>query len=122
MVTDIKKIFFSILFLIFIFVLSACGAAKAPAKQPAVAAPTGLTMAVVAEHNSSTDCWLTVNNNIYNVTDHLAPNPSGEAAMAAYCGRDATTVFDADEKNSGQPIFDIDRQTLEQFYIGSLAR
>ncbi|MDD4901556.1 MAG: cytochrome b5-like heme/steroid binding domain-containing protein [Patescibacteria group bacterium] len=101
--------------------VSACGAKKSVVV-PAPAVKTGIPFLTVAEHNSSTDCWLVVNNNIYNITDHVAPNPDKEAAIAAYCGRDATAVFDADEKNSGQPNFDIDRQTLEQYYIGSLAR
>jgi len=114
-----KKIFFLFTFLSFIFVLSACGAAKTPAASPA-AAPA-LTMAVVAAHNTADDCWLVINNNIYNVTDFIPNHPGGDQHIIDSCGKDATTAFET-KGGSGKTHSDQARQILAQFYIGDLAR
>jgi cytochrome b involved in lipid metabolism len=120
MVRGVKKIFYLFSLLAIISLLSACGTAKAPVK--AAAAPAGLTAAVAAQHNQADDCWLIVDNNIYNVTDYIAQGLSGGQAVVPYCGRDATTVFDSEGKNSSPADFTMDRQILEQYYIGSLSR
>ncbi|HKV78267.1 MAG TPA: cytochrome b5-like heme/steroid binding domain-containing protein [Candidatus Sulfotelmatobacter sp.] len=52
------------------------------------------TMADVAKHNSSTDCWLVLNKTeVYNVTAFLSVHPAGAAPITPYCGADATTAF-----------------------------
>jgi Cytochrome b involved in lipid metabolism len=114
-----KKISFYFLLFTFFFVLSACGAAKTPAAVP-VATPA-LTMAVVAQHNTADDCWLVINNNIYNVTDYIPNHPGGDQHIIDYCGKDATTAFET-KGGSGKTHSDQARQILAQFYIGDLAR
>jgi len=110
--------FFTFYFLLFLF--SGCGPAKTPII-PA-AAKTGLTMAVVAQHNTADDCWLVINNNIYNLTAYIPDHPGGEQNIVPNCGKDATAAFNTKGKNPGAPHSDAARQILEQFYIGSLAR
>lgn len=52
------------------------------------------TMADVAKHNSSTDCWIVLNSNeVYNVTSFLSAHPAGPSPITPYCGKDATTAF-----------------------------
>ena len=52
------------------------------------------TMADVAKHNSSTDCWIVLNSTeVYNVTSFLSVHPAGAAPITPYCGSDATTAF-----------------------------
>ncbi|KAF4680890.1 hypothetical protein FOZ62_027743 [Perkinsus olseni] len=51
---------------------------------------TTLTLDEVAKHNVKDDCWIVVNNMVYNVTEFLAVHPGGEAAIMAYAGRDAS--------------------------------
>ena len=52
------------------------------------------TMADVAKHNSSTDCWIVLNKTeVYNVTSFLSVHPAGAAPITPYCGADATTAF-----------------------------
>ena len=52
------------------------------------------TMADVAKHNSSTDCWIVLNSTeVYNVTSFLSVHPAGAAPITPYCGADATTAF-----------------------------
>jgi cytochrome b involved in lipid metabolism len=115
-----KKIFFLSSFFLLAFVLAACGKNQAPAAPTPVKA--GLTLAVVAEHNTASDCWLVVNNNIYNITDYIPAHPTGPEKIIAYCGKDATTAFDTKDANPGRPHSDAARQILEKYYIGSLSR
>lgn len=52
------------------------------------------TLADVAKHNSSTDCWMVLNKTeVYNVTAFLSVHPAGPSPMTPYCGKDATTAF-----------------------------
>jgi cytochrome b involved in lipid metabolism len=113
-----KKIFLLLISYFLLFFLSACGAAKTPVAAPAP--PLALTMAVVSQHDTSTDCWIVTNNSIYDITDYIPEYPGGGQAIIALCGKDSTVeLFDA-WKNS--PNGDSDRQAFEQYYIGDLAR
>ena len=47
----------------------------------------------VATHNTAGDCWLIINNQVYNVTTFIPIHPGGNA-IVPYCGADATIVFD----------------------------
>jgi uncharacterized protein YjdB len=52
------------------------------------------TLADVAKHNSSTDCWIVLNKTeVYNVTAFLSVHPAGPAPITPFCGKDATTAF-----------------------------
>jgi hypothetical protein len=52
------------------------------------------TLADVAKHNTSTDCWIILNKTeVYNVTAFLSIHPAGPSPITPYCGADATTAF-----------------------------
>jgi len=54
------------------------------------------TLAQVATHNSSTDCWIILNKTeVYNVTAFLSLHPAGPGPITPYCGADATAAFNA---------------------------
>lgn len=104
------------------FLIAGCGAKKQiPAVLPAPA-PKGLSLATVAEHNTPDDCWLVINNNIYNISDYIGTHPSGEKNIIDYCGKEATAVFETRPTGSGTPHSDSARETLAKYYIGDLAR
>jgi cytochrome b involved in lipid metabolism len=101
-----------------VFFLSACGTAKKPITTPV---KPGLTALVVAEHNTPDDCWVIENNNIYDMTDYISQHAGGEKSITDYCGKDATTAFEA-KGGTGGTHSDQARQKLSEFYIGDLAR
>jgi len=72
-------------------------AAKA-APVAAVAAPAGTgkayTLEEVSKHNSKTDCWVVLHNQVLNVTSFLKDHPGGELAILTFAGKDATKEFD----------------------------
>jgi cytochrome b involved in lipid metabolism len=101
-----------------VLVLTGCGTAapKSPVSPAAAQTKSGLTMAVVAQHNTASDCWLVINNNIFNVTSYIPIHPGGAKAITDYCGRDATAAFD------NRPHSDAAHEILQKYYIGDLAR
>lgn len=44
----------------------------------------------VKKHNSKNDCWIVVNNFVYNVTEFKKKHPGGTKIIEFYAGQDAT--------------------------------
>lgn len=49
-----------------------------------------LTPSDVATHNTRQDCWMVIENKVYDVTDYLLKHPAPQLPLADYCGKDAT--------------------------------
>ena len=88
--------------------LGALGAA-APAATPsasATASPSATTTyykaAAVASHKTASDCWVVINDYVYDVTDWITRHPGGQAVIKAACGKDASIVF-ARERDHQRP-------------------
>lgn len=52
-----------------------------------------LSMEEIQKHNTPSDCWLVIENNVYDVTQYLSLHPGGANRITPYCGQDATTAF-----------------------------
>lgn len=50
------------------------------------------TLTDVAKHDTKSDCWLVIENNVYNVTSFIDQHPGGEEILKG-CGKDATSLF-----------------------------
>ena len=48
----------------------------------------------VAKHRKSTDCWIVVHGQVYDVTKWLARHPGGARLLMHYAGEDATVSLD----------------------------
>ena len=57
-------------------------------------APNSYTQAQVAIHNTSGNCWATINGNVYNLTSWISQHPGGEAPILGLCGKDGTSAFE----------------------------
>lgn len=77
-----------------------------------------LSAAEIAKHNSYNNCWLIINNKIYNVTSFLSLHPGGAGTMTPYCGQEATNAFNT--KDKGQPHSSSAVALLANYYIGDL--
>ena len=67
----------------------------------------------IRKHKSRDDCWLIVENGVYDVSKYVAIHPGGDAILSR-AGEDATEGFNGPQHPPHA------RATLEQFRIGRL--
>ncbi|MBA0856651.1 hypothetical protein Goshw_001238 [Gossypium schwendimanii] len=72
------------------------------------------TLAQVSEHNTPKDCWLIINDKVYDVTKYLKDHPGGDEVLLSATGNDATDDFE-DVGHS-----DSARDMLDQYYVGEI--
>ncbi|CCL99735.1 uncharacterized protein FIBRA_01757 [Fibroporia radiculosa] len=48
----------------------------------------------IAQHNSSSSCWVIISNKVYDVTEFLPDHPGGAKIILKYAGRDATAAYE----------------------------
>lgn len=59
-------------------------------------APTenvSISLEDLGKHNMPNDCWVMVNNKVYNVTAYAPNHLGGSNMITDLCGKDATTAF-----------------------------
>jgi cytochrome b involved in lipid metabolism len=117
--------FFSIFIFAALIFLSGCGQKVAELAPTATSTledgKKGIPMETVAEHASAEDCWMVINNNVYNVTDFVASHPGGKS-MIGGCGKDASELFETRPMGSKTPHSDRARDIMSKYYIGDLKR
>ena len=79
---------------------------------------TTLTLQVVTKHSSASDCWLIIENKVYDVTNYLSQHPGGGNIIIPYCGKEATQAF-ATQDGAGSHSKKA-YQDLTNLYIGDL--
>lgn len=47
----------------------------------------------VSKHNKIDDCWMVVNDKVYDITKYLPYHPGGINIILRYCGKDGTNAF-----------------------------
>lgn len=80
-----------------------------------IAKATGYTLAQVQTHNTNTDCWTTINNKVYNLTNFITSHPGGQSAISNLCGINGTTAFSNMHSGNSTAI-----NQLANYYIGDL--
>ena len=78
-----------------------------------------LNSAEVAKHNVIADCWMIINNKIYNLSDYASAHPGGVQNIANYCGKEATQAYDT-KGGRGNSHSSSAQSLLAQYYIGDL--
>jgi cytochrome b involved in lipid metabolism len=80
--------------------------------------PIILTAQEVAKHNSARDCWMIVNNQIYDLTPLVYSHSGGSSTIIPDCGKDGSTGFNS---KYGQGTHSSNANSiLDSFYIGGL--
>jgi len=75
-----------------------------------------LTASVVATHNTQSSCWMTIGNNVYNVTPYIPFHPGGVQEIVSLCGANATTAFGGVGHSSGASAL------LANYLLGALGQ
>jgi len=78
------------------------------------------TLAEIAKHNSANDCWLLINNKVYDVTSFLGSHPGGVETIIPHCGQEATNAYNT--KDIGRPHSARAASMLNDYYIGDLKK
>jgi len=73
------------------------------------------TRAEVRRHCTEEDCWIIVDNGVYDVTEFFPNHPGGSEVLFAKAGEDCTKEFYGDQHPDTVPT------TLEQFLVGLVA-
>lgn len=73
-----------------------------------------INLAEVAWHDTPDDCWLVIENYVYDCTEFLSSHPGGQDILLEYAGRDATLAF------NGTGHSTVAKATLERYTIGEL--
>lgn len=77
----------------------------------------GLTMSVVAQHNTKASCYTVVDGLVYDITSYIPFHPGGERDIMKACGRDATSMFHSKHDSKPQAA-----DELSKLQIGILAQ
>jgi cytochrome b involved in lipid metabolism len=77
-----------------------------------------LNSQTISQHNRASDCWLVINNKVYDVTKFLSQHPGGSGIIVPYCGGEATTAF-ATQGGRGSHS-GVAAQDLNSLFIGNL--
>lgn len=79
--------------------------------------PTVNLFAEVPKHNNSNSCWMIIGGHIYDVTTYLGSHSGGDASILKYCGQDATTAFNTQDRSPGRPHSGAAANLLQQYLI-----
>jgi cytochrome b involved in lipid metabolism len=74
----------------------------------------------VESHNTVSDCWLIIDNKVYNVTSFLDMHPGGPDMIILYCGKDATQAFDTKGGRGSHSSYA--HNLLSNYYVGDLGQ
>ncbi len=83
----------------------------------APAALVGITLAVVATHNSANSCWSVIAGNVYDLTAYVPKHPGGKSEILAMCGKDGSSLFTGQHGGQSKP-----EQILAGYYLNVLTR
>ncbi|KAL9229021.1 hypothetical protein vseg_004539 [Gypsophila vaccaria] len=68
----------------------------------------------VTKHNNKNDCWMIIDDKVYDVTPFLDDHPGGDEILLTSTGKDATDDFE-DVGHS-----DNAREMLKDYYVGDI--
>ncbi|MFH1668034.1 MAG: cytochrome b5-like heme/steroid binding domain-containing protein [Candidatus Komeilibacteria bacterium] len=68
----------------------------------------------IARHNTTKDCYLMINNNVYDVSLYINMHPGGKKIITTNCGREVTGIFARIHSNRAWDL-------LKNYKIGQLA-
>ncbi len=72
-----------------------------------------ISNADIALHKSASDCWIIIDNAVYDVTSYLSNHPGGSKTIIPICGTDATSAYNTIKNGRGHSaVADADLSTL----------
>lgn len=78
-----------------------------------------LTVDEIADHDRTSDCWLIIDDKVYDVTEYMPFHPGGESTIVPYCGEESTEAF-ANKGDEGSDHSSSAYNMLDNYYIGNV--
>lgn len=78
---------------------------------------TALDALELSKHNTNANCWIIVNNKVYDISNYASSHPGGTGNILNYCGKEATSAFST-KGTKGQSHSASANNMLAQYYIG----
>ncbi len=78
------------------------------------------TLEEVKKHNTKDDCWVIINNEVFDLTNAIDSHPGGAQAIIQVCGGDGTKAFQ--ERNGKGPHSKKAQENLKKYKVGDLAQ
>ena len=85
-------------------------------ERPAAIADKLMTMSEVARHASSEDCWMVIDNRVYDLTAYLPEHPSKPSIILPWCGKEASEAYKT--KTNGRSHSSQADQELINYAVG----
>ncbi|MFH0928334.1 MAG: cytochrome b5 domain-containing protein [bacterium] len=99
----------------------AAPASVAPASVPlapeTISQTGSYSMFEINKHHTPYDCWLLLDQQIYDVTSYLSGHPGGSGEIEPYCGLEATQAF-ATKGSEGEAHSFFAKMLLKKYYLG----
>lgn len=92
-----------------------------PVMTPAPTKASGYTLEDVAKHSTDSDCWMAIENRVYDVSQFVSKHPGGKMILNG-CGKDATTLFNERPTSNKGPHPEKAMEELKNLYIGELVQ
>jgi cytochrome b involved in lipid metabolism len=72
------------------------------------------SLAEISKHNSRYDCYLIINNNVYDVSSYISYHPAGSRTITSRCGKEVTGIFARIHSNRAWDL-------LKKYKIGTIS-
>ncbi|MDD4353917.1 MAG: cytochrome b5-like heme/steroid binding domain-containing protein [Candidatus Nanoarchaeia archaeon] len=77
------------------------------------------SLAEISLHNTSSDCWIIINNSVYDITEYVSMHPGGGSILQG-CGTNSTILFETRPSGSNTPHSTNARNTLINYLLGEV--
>lgn len=79
-----------------------------------------LTETEIAKHATENDCWMIINDKVYNLSGYASIHPGGASKILKYCGKVGTEGWQTKDKPFGKIHSSLAQMMLSKYYIGDL--
>jgi len=76
--------------------------------------PDSFTLTEISKHNLKNDCYLIINNNVYDVSSYINYHPAGSRTITSRCGKEVTGIFARIHSNRAWDL-------LKRYKIGTIS-
>lgn len=112
---------FLILSLSLIFLLVDNVSTKEKAKIMTVPTTRIITLREIETKNKEKECWMTINNKVYDFTSYIDKHPAPKSVFLKYCGKEATKAYN-DKGGLGESHTKNADKLMEKYLIGVLKK